>query len=304
MSDIPTITASPLPDLRVVARSNPDVFTLLVNAWDTDSRALGTDVFDAVCHRVSNFLRNAAPVEDSAGVLTPAQEKLLDQYVKYVPDVTPVLLAPVEAELGNSGLRNFVDTLYIVDQATRLDITHRRLFDVDAIQSSVLDGPWELKKTSPSRASVLYHDAIAAKKTILPQIDRELVRLRAGNYHHCEYCKSIRIELDGAPVVSRDLESRIANYEESDLTPGQKAALAYADAHMQEPTRVDRALRDRLHENYTTEEIIQITLEVSCWNYQKLLVALALDPRANDEYITLVSIDDHGVIHHGELLNY
>jgi len=304
MSDIPTISASPLPDLRVVARSNPDVFTLLVNAWDTDSRALGMDAFDAVCHRVSNLLTNPASVEGSAGLLTPAQEKLLDQYVKYVPDVTADLLAPVEAELGNSGLRNFIDTLYIVDQATRLDITHRRLFDVDAIQSSVLDSPWELKKTSPSRANVLYHDAIAAKKTILPQIDRELVRLRAGDYHHCEYCRSIRIELDGAPVVSRDLESRIANYEESDLTPGQKAALAYADAHMQEPTRVDRALRDRLRENYTTEEIIQITLEVSCWNYQKLLVALALAPRANDEYITLVSIDDQGVIHHGELLNY
>ena len=60
----------------------------------------------------------------------------------------------------------------------------------------------------------------------------------------------------------------------------------------------------RLEESFSHDQILQLTLEVSCWNYQKLLVALAIAQPANPDFLTLVTLDEHGVIHHGELLDY
>jgi hypothetical protein len=71
-----------------------------------------------------------------------------------------------------------------------------------------------------------------------------------------------------------------------------------------EPTRIDTNLRRRLEESFSHDQILQLTLEVSCWNYQKLLVALAIAQPANPDFLTLVTLDEHGVIHHGELLDY
>lgn len=296
--------ASECPELAVLAHEQPDVYQLLLSAWAIDRQALGAETFDAMAVRVRSLLREVTPDASFATVLSGAQQALLDQFVEYVPDVDMAMVESLNNEMGKANARSFVDSVYIIDQACRLEITHNILFDGVNDKRDDLAEPPVVNTVSPSRASVAYHDAIAAKQTTLVPADRELVRLLAGRYHECEYCKSIRISTDGVPFVSRELEAELANYEESNLSGRQKAALAYAEAHMQEPTRIDTSLRKRLEENFSHDQILQLTLEVSCWNYQKLLVALSMAQAANPDFLTLVTLDEHGVIHHGELLDY
>lgn len=292
------------PQLAILAQDQPDVYQLLLSAWTTDRQSLGAETFDAMVKRVRSLLWQAKANPHSGTILSQAQQIFLDQFVEYVPDVNNAMVEALNDEMGKAKARSFIDAVYIIDQACRLEITHGTLFDADPAAAAVLDQPWVLETMNPSRASVAYHDAIAAKQTILVPADRELVRLLAGRYHHCDYCKSIRISTDGVPFVSRELEAELNNYPGGNLSDGQKAALNYAEVHMQEPTRIDTGLRQRLEESFSHDQILQLTLEVSCWNYQKLLVALSIAQPANPDFLTLVTLDEHGVIHHGELLDY
>lgn len=292
------------PRLPIVASECPAVYQCLLSAWVADENALGSEVFTAMQRRIRSLLgRSELSSSETSHGLSPAMITLLEAYVNYVPDVTPEMLADVETELGEAGMRAYVDALYIVDQSTRLDLTHERLFADVMPSDEVLEEKWTITEMSPSRASVVYHDTIAAMQDVFPLLDREIVRLRAGEYHQCGYCKSIRLESNGSALVPPRIESQIADYASSALSPGQKAALEYADAHMQDPSSVDDGLRDRLRAEYSHRQIVQLTLDVNCWNYQKLLVALGTDQPANDEHLTLVTIDEKGVIHHGELIH-
>lgn len=297
------VQASVTPHLPVLASECPEIYNCLVNAWAADEKAVGSSVFAAMRRRIAWLLEGSASGQDeSSNALSFAMTELLDAYVTYVPNVTSDMLAAVDSERGKSGLQAYVDTLYILDQSKRLELTHERLFADVMPSDGVLEGPWEVVKISPSRASVVYHDTIAAMQDVFPLLDREIVRLRAGDYHQCGYCKSIRLEANGRALVPTSIEEQIPNYPTSTLSAGQKAALEYADAHMQDPTSVDEGLRDRLRAEYSHRQIVQLTLDVNCWNYQKLLVAMGTDQPANDDYLTLVTIDEHGVIHHGELI--
>ena len=61
------------------------------------------------------------------------------------------------------------------------------------------------------------------------------------------------------------------------LTQAQQVALELADQLMTHPGRVPDGLRERLHEHFSREQIIELTLDVMKWNYQKIPVALATD---------------------------
>ena len=83
-------------------------------------------------------------------------------------------------------------------------------------------------------------------------------------------------------------------YESSDLDERLKVALRYADAIMTQPRLIDHELRDDLHHHFTTEQIIELTVDVMKWNYQKIPVALGTDVEVRPGELTPLVFDDGG----------
>lgn len=78
------------------------------------------------------------------------------------------------------------------------------------------------------------------------------------------------------------------------LTEAQKAALDLADALMTQPGELPPSLRRRLHQHFTREQIIELTLDVMKWNYQKVPVALGTDPEVVPGEIADLVFDEQG----------
>jgi hypothetical protein len=71
---------------------------------------------------------------------------------------------------------------------------------------------------------------------------------------------------------------------------------------MADPRRVDGELGDRLREHFSDAQILQLSLEVSAWNYQKVLVALAMDRPISEEGLTAMTIGPDGTMQFGGLI--
>ena len=78
------------------------------------------------------------------------------------------------------------------------------------------------------------------------------------------------------------------------LTAAQKVAIELADALMTRPGDIDGTLRQRLHTHFRREQIIELTLDVMKWNYQKIPVALGVDPEVVPGSLADLVFDEHG----------
>jgi hypothetical protein len=61
------------------------------------------------------------------------------------------------------------------------------------------------------------------------------------------------------------------------LTAAQRAAVRLAQDVMSRPADLSPALVDELHEHFSDEQLLELTLDVMKWNYQKVSVALGVD---------------------------
>ncbi len=73
------------------------------------------------------------------------------------------------------------------------------------------------------------------------------------------------------------MASKVNGYRDSDLPASQKAALQLADLLMTQPGDIDAALSAELRNHFTTNQLVELTLDVMKWNYQKVAVALQAD---------------------------
>jgi alkylhydroperoxidase family enzyme len=76
--------------------------------------------------------------------------------------------------------------------------------------------------------------------------------------------------------------------------PHQQAALALADALMTQPSALTDAAVAELHRHFTVEQLIELTLDVMKWNYQKVAVALGTDAPMTPGAITDLVFDEQG----------
>ena len=77
--------------------------------------------------------------------------------------------------------------------------------------------------------------------------------------------------------LDEEMADKIDHYWDSDLPAHRKAALRLADALMTQPNSIDAELRDELRRHFTDDQILEITVDVMKWNYQKVSVALGVD---------------------------
>ncbi len=138
-----------------------------------------------------------------------------------------------------------------------------------------------------------------ASVVVLDRIDpvtTELVRLRAAAYHDCRACKSLRSATGRDAGVDETMTAKIDRYETSDPPERHKAALRFADAMMTQPGQLGSELERQLHEHFTDAELVEISLDVMKWNYQKVPVALRTDAEPTPGQLTTLEFDEHG--HH------
>ena len=287
------------PELQTIAAGASAVYESLVGAWAASAHAFDEPVITAIQGRVEKIL--GAEFGPTAESLETPEMAFVDQFVDHVPDVDEQLRKPLREKFGKIGLRNFVDAVYIIDQSVRLSITHQRLFaGSEAAPANEMPDPEQV--LAPTWANLKWHDVILAHGG-LDDLTREVVRIRAGWYHQCGLCNSTRlVDNDNRVIVDAEMENRILAYNEGQMSPRHTAALRYADAHMIDPARVSTDLVDELRRYFTEAEILQLTLEVSSWNMQKILVALDEDKPLSSEGLTAFTIDGNGAFQVGKLL--
>ncbi|HLY57898.1 MAG TPA: carboxymuconolactone decarboxylase family protein [Stellaceae bacterium] len=106
----------------------------------------------------------------------------------------------------------------------------------------------------------------------LPERLVELVRLRIAFHNQCRSCMAIRYRdaheagVDEALVCSLELPAEAEN-----LTPAEKAALAYADRFANDHLSIDDAVYDGLRRHFTEAEIVELGVWVAfCVGFGRL----------------------------------
>ena len=78
------------------------------------------------------------------------------------------------------------------------------------------------------------------------------------------------------------------------LTDAQLVAIEFAKALMTDPAGISVELRNRLRALYSTEQLIELALDVMKWSYQKVPVALGVDREVHPGQLTDLVFDDNG----------
>lgn len=93
---------------------------------------------------------------------------------------------------------------------------------------------------------------------------KELVILEASRHNACQFCTSVHIAIARLLDVGDDPISLLDTPEQQ--TPRQRLAVEYTRAAMQDSNRVPEELFDRMREQFTDAEIVEITFAIGFIN--------------------------------------
>jgi alkylhydroperoxidase family enzyme len=77
--------------------------------------------------------------------------------------------------------------------------------------------------------------------------------------------------------VDEDLLEAVDHYEDSDLTPAQRAALRLADAYLTAPSEMGESVRRDVAAHLSPAQVVEIVLKLTGFSSDKVMVALGLD---------------------------
>jgi alkylhydroperoxidase family enzyme len=144
-----------------------------------------------------------------------------------------------------------------------------------------------------SRALSDWQASVVLLDTMDP-VTTELVRLRAAAHHDCRTCGSVRLVDAKAAGVDETMTAKIERYEASDLPERHKIALRLADALMTLPGEISDELKAQVHGEFSDAELLEMTLDIMKWNYQKVPVALGIDDEVRPGELTDLAFDANG----------
>ena len=105
---------------------------------------------------------------------------------------------------------------------------------------------------------------------------------------------SLRLAVAGQAGLDEATAAKLDRYETSDLAERHKVALRVADALMTQPGAIDAELRAQAGRCFSREELVELTLDVMKWNYQKVAVALGIDDEVRPGELTDLAFDADG----------
>jgi len=90
------------------------------------------------------------------------------------------------------------------------------------------------------------------------------------------------------------MAAKVNGYGATDLSDAHKAALRLADLLMTQPGEIDDSLVAELQGHFSRDQIIELTLDVMKWNYQKVAVALRVDVEVRPGELVDLNFDADG----------
>jgi hypothetical protein len=97
---------------------------------------------------------------------------------------------------------------------------------------------------------------------------------------------SLRLAVARQHGFDETMGDKVDQYESSDLAARHKVALRVADAMMSQPGSIGPQLRSQVRKHFSEREILELTLDVMKWNYQKVAVALGVDAEVTPGQLT------------------
>ncbi len=90
------------------------------------------------------------------------------------------------------------------------------------------------------------------------------------------------------------MAAKVDRYPTSDLGDRHKAALRLADAVMTQPGDIDDDLVAQLRSWFDDDQLVELTVDVMKWNYQKVAVALGIDDEVRPGQLSDLVFDANG----------
>jgi alkylhydroperoxidase family enzyme len=233
------------------------------------SEAGGTDGVDGVDDVVLDFAR---------------------QFSVDVASITPAQRAAFSESLGKQAA-TMTPVIFVMDFVPR----SRAAFDALAGQGDDHDDA----EPMPEPSTVPIWEALVTLARVVPRLEAvdpvtaEVVRLRGARQHQCRLCKSLRSRPALLAGGDESVFSGVDDYEHSDLTPAQKAALAFTDAMIWTPARITGSV-PRLLEWFSPAQAVELVFDVTRNALNKIAVALEADAAHVDEGIEIYDLDAEG----------
>ena len=90
------------------------------------------------------------------------------------------------------------------------------------------------------------------------------------------------------------MAAKVVDHHQSDLDDAHKAALRLADHLMTQPGAIPADDVAELRNHFTEQQIIELTLDVMKWNYQKVAVGLGTDVEVSPGELVDLHFDEQG----------
>ena len=215
-----------------------------------------------------------------------------EQFSIDVSSVDAVMRTALLNEMG-SGAKEFVFGVYVADWIPRLLHILELLFGPLKTQWVQAWGESDL-----AVETALFARNVAQLR-ILDPVTTELVRLRQARQHNCRLCKSLRMNTALEAGANEALFDEVDNYENSDMSPRHKAALALADAMVWQPGFIPDAVTDAVREHFSPAEAVELVLDMTRNALSKVAVAFGSDAPHVDEGVEIYDVDVDGNVTFG-----
>ena len=228
------------------------------------------------------------PTADDEAVRTFARQSCLD-----VASVTADQRAAFLAAAGNRA-GTLAAALWVGEFMPRTRAALDALFGT---------GPWPEPPAAPKPGGLWAAlDGLIRSVPTLDSLDpvtSELVRLRGARQHDCRLCRSLRNRTALRAGATEHDFAAIDHYQDSDLTLLQRAALAFTDAMIWTPGRIDPATVTALTAAATPAQQVELVLDVTRNALNKVAVGLGADAAHVAEGIELYDVAPDGSLHYG-----
>jgi AhpD family alkylhydroperoxidase len=172
-----------------------------------------------------------------------------------------------------------------------------------ALDSLFSPGRWPEPTAAPVTGGVWA--ALDGLIRAVPALDRldpvtsELVRLRGARQHDCRLCRSLRSRTALRAGATEEAFRAVDDYANSDLSPLQRAALAFTEAMIWTPGRIDDSSVTGLRAETDPDQRVELVLDVTRNALNKVAVALGADAAHVEDGIEIYDVGPDGSLLYG-----
>jgi len=228
------------------------------------------------------------PTGDDDAVRAFAEQSCLD-VASVSPDQRAAFLAATGDRAGT-----LAAALWIVEFVPRTRAALDALFG---------PGPWPAPTAAPVPGGVwVALDGLIRAVPALDALDpvtSELVRLRGARQHDCRLCRSLRSRAALRSGATEEDFAALDHHGDSGLGPLPRAALAFTDAMIWTPGRIESATVAGLAEVATPSQQVELVLDVTRNALNKIAVALGADAAHVEEGVEIYDVAPDGTLLYG-----